>query len=289
MPRTVTGPTQREAVFIREGQRFTPTELARGPWDPQALHGGAPAALIVRAFERHDPQPHLRFARFGFEFLRTLPFARLRIETQTVRPGRRVQELAAELYAELGGSTPGQAGEQLVCRASALRVQAVPDDLPDLPEGALADERMPEPAAAREMRFALNPEDDQPSFAATAMEMRWLNDPWAPGPGRVWQRLRPALVDEELASPLARLAASADFGNGISASLPFDGFLFINADLHLHIHREPRGEWVGLDGRTLLHAGGTGLAETVLHDLDGPVGRGFQSLVVGARRRESAG
>src|SRR5581483_9207613 len=110
MPRTVTGPTQREAVFIREGQRFTPTELARGPWDPQALHGGAPAALIVRAFERHDPQPHLRFAR-------------LRIETQTVRPGRRVQELAAELYAELGGSTPGQAGEQLVCRASALRVQ----------------------------------------------------------------------------------------------------------------------------------------------------------------------
>jgi hypothetical protein len=142
---------------------------------------------------------------------------------------------------------------------------------------------MPGIEEAREMRFALNPDDKGASFAATAMEMRWLNDPWAPGPGRVWQRLRLALVDDEPASPLARLAASADFGNGISASLPFDGFLFINADLHVHLHREPRGEWIGLDARTLLHAGGTGLAETVLHDLDGPVGRGFQSLVVGAR------
>ena len=44
----------------------------------------------------------MRFARLGFEFLRTLPFAPLRIETRTVRPGRRVQELAAELHADMG-------------------------------------------------------------------------------------------------------------------------------------------------------------------------------------------
>jgi hypothetical protein len=267
-----------EPIFSARDGRFHPSEQARGPWDPQALHGGAPAALITRAFERHEPQPQMRFARFGFELLRTLPFAPLRIVTRTVRPGRRVQELAAELYAKAG-----EEGEQLVARASALRLQAVPEELPELPDGALATERMPGLDEAREMRFALNPDDREASFAATAMEMRWLNDPWAPGPGRVWQRLRLPLVDDEPASPLARLVASADFGNGISASLPFEGFLFINADLHVHLHREPRAEWIGLDARTLLHAGGTGLAETVLHDLDGPVGRGFQSLVVGAR------
>jgi hypothetical protein len=278
MPRTVAAPIEHDTIFVGDGDRFSPTEQARGPWDPQALHGGAPAALIVRAFEQHDPQPQMRFARFGFELLRTLPFAPLRIDTRTVRPGRRVQELAAELYAE---DETGSA--QLVCRASALRVQPVPDDLPALPDGALATDRMPGLEQAHERRFALNPEDREPSFAATAMEMRWLNDPWAPGPGRVWQRLRLPLVGDEPASPLARLVASADFGNGISASLPFEGFLFINADLHVHIHREPRGEWIGLDGRTLLHPGGTGLAESVLHDLDGPVGRAFQSLVVGAR------
>ena len=133
------------------------------------------------------------------------------------------------------------------------------------------------------MRFALNPEVEQASFAASAMEMRWLDDPKQLGPGRVWMRLRHPLVDEEPPSPLARLAATADFGNGISASLPFEDFLFINADLHVHLHRQPRGEWIGIDARTLLHPGGTGLAESVLHDLDGPVGRAFQALVVGPR------
>jgi len=266
-------------IFSARGARFEPSEHARGPWDPRALHGGAPAALIAAAFERHEPQPGMRFARLGFEFVRALPFAPLRIETRTVRPGRRVQELAAEVHADLG-----ETGEQLVCRASALRVQAVPEELPDLPAGALAGKRMPGPEEAEPLRFVLDRDSDEPSFAGTAMEMRWLDDPFAPGPGRVWMRLRHALVDEEPPSSLARLAATADFGNGVSASLPFDSFLFINADLHIHLHREPRGEWIGLDARTLLHAGGSGLAESVLHDLDGPVGRGFQALVVAPRR-----
>ena len=41
-----------EAVFVRDGQGLQATELGRGPWDPRALHGGAPAALLVHAFER---------------------------------------------------------------------------------------------------------------------------------------------------------------------------------------------------------------------------------------------
>jgi hypothetical protein len=269
-----------EPIFSAAGAFFAPSEQARGPWDPRALHGGAPAALIASEFERHEPVPGAQIARLGFELLRPIPFAPLRVLTRTLRPGRRVQELAAELFADLGGGD-----EQLVCRASALRVQAIPEQLPELPAGALAGERMPGPDEAEPISFALDPENDQPSFAATAMEMRWLDDPWRPGPGRVWQRLRYPLVDDEPASPLARVAASADFGNGISASLPFDGWLFINADLHVHLHRQPRGEWIGLDARTLLHAGGTGLAETVLHDLDGPVGRGFQTLVVAPREQ----
>jgi hypothetical protein len=280
-----------ERIFSTDGPRWQPTEQARGPWDPRALHGGAPAALITRAFERHDPQPQTRVSRLGFEFLRPIPFAPLRVETRTVRPGRRVQELAAELYADLGeggsqGGDPGgsgQPGEQLICRASALRVQAVPEELPELPAGALASERMPGPGEGEAVRFALNPDVDEKSFAASAMEMRFLADPYRPGPGRVWQRLRYPLVDDEPPSPLSRLAATADFGNGISASLPFDGWLFINADLHIHLHREPRGEWIGLDARTLLHGGGSGLAESVLHDLDGSVGRAFQALVVAPR------
>jgi hypothetical protein len=132
------------------------------------------------------------------------------------------------------------------------------------------------------VRFALDGSTG-PSFAASAMEMRWLDDHRAAGPARVWMRLRHPLLAGEPASPLARAAATADFGNGVSAVLPFERFLFINADLSLHLQREPRGEWIGLQARTLLHPGGTGLAESVLHDLDGPFGRAFQTLVVQSR------
>ncbi|MCW3028819.1 MAG: hypothetical protein JWN81_2030 [Solirubrobacterales bacterium] len=281
-----------ESVFLAEGERFMPTDHARGPWDPQALHGGAPAALMTAAFERLEPGGDLLIGRLGFELLRPIPFAPLSVSAQIVRPGRRVQELAAEL----------RHGEELIARASALRVQGIPDGLPGVSpaprddagspgvparsaeEGphAAPEGRMPGPDAGKPVRFALD-DTERTSFAASAMEMRWLSDPWQLGPGRVWMRLRHPLVPGEPLTPLARLAATADFGNGVSAALPFESFLFINADLTIHLQRAPLGEWIGLDARTLLRGGGMGLAESVLHDVHGPVGRAFQTLVVQAR------
>jgi hypothetical protein len=253
-----------------------PTEHASGPWDPRALHGGAPAALITAAFERVEPGSQLRIARLGFELLRPVPLEPLTLTVRIVRPGRRVQELAAELSAEVGGSP------QVVCRASALRVQEVSAGIAEQAATPQPEDELPPPEQGKPVRFALD-DAERDSFAASAMEMRWLTDPRAPGPGRVWMRLRHPLLAGQALTPLARLAATADFGNGISAALPFERFLFINADLTLHLQRPPRGEWIGVDARTLLHSGGSGLAESVLHDVHGPVGRAFQTLVVEAR------
>jgi hypothetical protein len=264
-------------VFLADGEHFIPSEYARGPWDPQALHGGAPAALIARAFARHEPLEGAVLARIGIELLVPIPFAALRIDVHTVRGGRRVQELAAELHAD------GADGPRLIARASALRVRAVPEGLPAPAASLDAGPPLPPPEQGRPLRFALNDAEGQTSFAASAMEMRWLDDPSTLGPGRVWQRLRVPLLAGEQTTPLSRLAASADFGNGISASLPFESFLFINADLSIHLHRLPVGEWIGLDARTLLAPGGAGMSESVLHDRNGPVGRAFQALVVAAR------
>ena len=269
-----------ETIFVAEGERLLPTEHARGPWDPRALHGGAPAALITAAFERLQPGAELRIARLGFELLRPIPAAPLTLTTRIVRPGRRVQELAAELRS--AGEEEGAAG-QLVCRASALRVQEVgPEAAASAPPSTGDEEPMAAPESGRPVRFALDGTAED-SFATSAMEMRWLTDPWEPGPGRVWMRLRRMLLAGEPLTPLARLAATADFGNGVSAALPFEDFLFINADLTIHLQRPPRGEWIGLDARTLLEGGGSGLAESVLHDREGPVGRAFQTLVVEPR------
>jgi Thioesterase-like superfamily len=260
-----------ESIFIPSGDgRFEPTEHARGPWDPRALHGGAPAALIARAFERLEPGAELPIARLGFEFLKPIPLAPLELRTEIARKGRRVQELTAEL----------RAGEELICRASALRIQPVPAGLPSA--GPTPAEAMPGPNQGKVVEFSLNREAEA-SLATTGMEMSWLTDPWSVGPGRVWMRLRQPILPDEPATPLVRLVATADFGNGVSAELPFDEYLFINADLTIHLWRAPRGEWIGLDARTLLQSGGTGVAESVLHDEHGPVGRAFQTLVVQPR------
>ena len=273
-----------DSIFIPAGDgRYEPTEHARGPWDPRALHGGAPAALIARAFERIEPGAELPIARLGFEFLRPVPLAPLTLTTRIVRKGRRVQELAAELTADLGGDAPGQdadGAEVLVCRASALRLQPVPGDLPG--SGQAPPAALPGPEHGRAVEYALNRAAGT-SLATSGMEMSWLSDPWGEGPGRVWMRLRHPLLPGEPPTPLTRLAATADFGNGISAELPFEDYLFINADLTIHLWRQPHGEWIGLDAQTLLPGGGTGVAESVLHDEHGAVGRAFQTLVVQPR------
>jgi Thioesterase-like superfamily len=99
----------------------------------------------------------------------------------------------------------------------------------------------------------------------------------------VWMRLRQPILPGKWATPLVALTGIADFGNGVSSELPFEEYLFINADLSIHLSRRPRGEWIGLDAHTLLQAGGTGTAESVLHDVSGSVGRAFQTLVVQPR------
>lgn len=267
-----------KSIFRRAGAEFLPSQHASGPWDPRKLHGGAPAALITSAFEELEPGAELAIARLGFELLRPVPLAPLTLSTEIVRPGRRVQELAAELRCD---------GE-LICRASALRVQRIAEDLPAERPSSTRDSHgeaaagMPGPEDGRPVRFALD-DATRESFASTAMEMRWIDDPEALGPARVWMRVRLPLVDNEAAGALASLAATADFGNGVSSDLAFEDFLFINADLTIHLHRQPRGEWIGLDARTILQPGGVGIAESVIHDLDGAVGRAFQTLVVQAR------
>lgn len=289
-----------ESIFVPDGDSFVPTGHARGPWDPHALHGGAPAALITAAFERMEPGAELPFARLSFEFLRPVPMAPLQLSTRISRPGRRVQALEAELSAE----------GVVVCRASALRLVPTPEELPEIAlervEAATPDAIAPA-TDGRPVRFELDGGGHE-SFAGTAMEMRFLRgrpltgEPpeeedahgdapevgipagYTPsGAATVWMRLRHPLVADEPLTPLARVAATSDFGNGVAAVLPFDRYLFINADLTISLNRRPRGEWIALDATTLVHPNGIGWSESVLHDELGPLGLATQALVVQPR------
>ena len=59
------------SVYVPEGDAFVPTELARGPWDARAQHGGAPAALLAREIEAEGGDQSV--VRLTYEFLRPVP------------------------------------------------------------------------------------------------------------------------------------------------------------------------------------------------------------------------
>jgi acyl-CoA thioesterase len=99
----------------------------------------------------------------------------------------------------------------------------------------------------------------------------------------VWIRLTMPVVAGEPPTPLARVAAASDFGNGVSSHLSWDTHTFINPDLTIYVHRPPEGEWVCLDATTHYGADGIAMAESALYDTRGRIGRAVQALLVERR------
>ena len=105
----------------------------------------------------------------------------------------------------------------------------------------------------------------------------------------MWTRLAVEVVAGEPPTPLQRVLAVADSGNGVSAVLDWDRWLFINPELTVHVLRAPEGEWVCLDAETTVAAGGAAVARSTLLDAAGPVAFGTQSLLVAPRVGRAAG
>ena len=253
-----------EAFFERtEADRYVSQEHTRGPWSEHSQHAGPPAALLGSVVQRELGG---FLARITFEILRPVPIAELTTRVEVVRPGRRVALAEGILAAD--------DGPVLLARAWHIRTDAI-----DLPEHVRPDGPAPVPPAGGEVK---------PFFGVpwdvgyhTAMEYRFVRGGFTePGAAFAWMRPRIPVVAGEDVTPLQRVLVAADSGNGISAALPPREWLFINTDLTVHLHREPRGTWVGLDADTTLEDQGTGLATSVIVDEDGPIGRGLQSLFV---------
>jgi hypothetical protein len=273
-----------DAFFRAEGDLYVPTELTRGPWDPDFQHAGPPAGLIGREVERLEGGEERQVCRITFEILRAVPIAPLRVQARIVRPGRSVELVDARLSDEEGE----------VVRASAWRIRT--DDV-DLPAG-LASVDGPgligsspstlrpgfAPPGPDEADPGAFPETGQNVGYHTAMEYRFVRGGFGdPGPAVAWMRMRHPLVAGEEPSPLQRVLVAADSGNGVSSTLDWARYLFINVELTVHVNRAPAGEWVCLDAITIPEPNGVGVADTALYDERGPVGRAMQALLIAER------
>jgi hypothetical protein len=259
-------------LFVRDGERFLPTPLARGPWSADALHGGAPAALLARAIEHFeaDASAPMFVARITMELLRPVPLLPLRVTTRFARPGRKVQLIEAALHSDT----------HEVARATGLRIRmsdlALPSDLVMEPVSKPPPEQG-EPLAPKLGSFLAG-------FHSHAVEHSFVRGQLlTPGPATDWIRLKVPLIEGEEPSPLSRVCAAADFGNGVSQILG-GAFTYINPDLTVYLHRYPVDEWVCIDSVSRIEPHGVGLAESRILDRTGTIGRSLQSLIVEARR-----
>jgi len=217
-----------------------------------------------------QPGRELAVARLTIEFLGGVPVGDVRIDAALAKPGRRFQVVDATL----------DAGGRRACLARAVRLRR--DDLPDgAASPAAIAARLPAPDDCEALPLFVSREREM--FYPDATEIRHAAGELGSGAAAAWIRLRGDLVPGEPPSPLARAAAAADFANGLSWILPWERWLFVNTELTIHVHRQPAGEWIGLDARTVCDASGIGLSTGVLHDLQGPCGVCAQALFVQRR------
>jgi hypothetical protein len=155
------------------------------------------------------------------------------------------------------------------------------------------DVKLPDGLPGHPLPFAPRGSDDSPAAIfpfhgkqvgyADLVDTRIARGVFFKGPCAIWFRLQHPLLENEDPSAYQRVAVAADSGNGISAILDFARYSFLNLDLTINLLRKPVGEWICLDARTCLGPKGCGLAESMLFDLHGFIGRATQSLAIRMR------
>jgi hypothetical protein len=262
------------AFYLPAGDgRFESTLATAGPWSADAQHGGPPSALLVRAFERLEPDPNQRLARLTVEILRPLPVRPVTVTARIVRPGRRVVLLEGSLRVN-GEDYLLARGWRIGRPVTPTPVSGARTGSPPLPEAA--------PPPVWEGAFA--------GGYMRAIEVRQTSGVFASaGPGAAWIRARVPLVEGEEPSAFQRAAIVADSGSGVSQGVDHRRWLAINVELTLSVHRDPVGEWIHLDSNTVVGTEGSGRTDTILGDPEGEFARAMQTLLVAPiSRRGSA-
>ena len=212
--------------------------------------------------------------RTTVEIFRPVPLRPVTVSARIERNGRRVQLLSASLIRRRHRALPRHCVADAHRRPRPRRRSA--------PHRCRS--RVPTASTAHV------PESDEPAFHRTGVEMRYARGSFIEhGPATVWMRLAMPVVAGETPTPLQRALAAADFGNGVSAALPWEQFVFINTDLTVYLHRAARGR-VDLPRREhRCRPHGRRRRAQPLYDERGPIGHSLQGLFIDRLRTRPPG
>ncbi|WP_406207995.1 thioesterase family protein [Streptomyces sp. NBC_01017] len=247
-----------------DDNRYKPTPHAGGAWHQDEQHFSPLGGLVVHAIERHRAAARddgLVLARLSYDILGRLALDECEIEMETVRPGRTIE--LVEAVVRIAGRPVVRARAWFLARLDTSAVAGGQDERLTAPE-SLA------PWPMSEL---------WPGGYIASLDVRPVTPP-RPGRTTAWITTPLTLVAGVPVSPLAAYLTLVDTANGIAVRQPPTEWMFPNVDLTVHLHRQPRGAWTGLDTTVTFGPSGQGLTSTVLYDVDGPVGQAQQMLTV---------
>lgn len=243
---------------------FTPTEHTRGPWDIHACHAGPPTGLLSRAVERLVPEK--RLIRLTVDLLKPIPFSGFSVSASITRNGRSTAASTANLVNKDG---------KTIATASGLHMLEQPPI--EYPTHTIEPIN---PIDADDGPFPIQTLHNQPAFNGTGVQIRYpVGEHNGPGPTTVWMKTVP-LLESETPSAFQRICPLADCGNAFGRNAEPSEVSFVNPDLTIALHRDPVGEWLGSQSVGYWEATGQGLADALLFDKHGAVGRALQTLLL---------
>jgi Thioesterase-like superfamily len=253
--------------FVRDGNDYVPTRLARGPWGP-SISGNYVGGMLGRTVEQEIDDAGLQPARLTVDLLRPVALQPLQMHSSVVRDGRRLRLVDAIMTQN----------DVMVARASGLflrrsehttvdTVWTSPVTMPAVPADPvmLADD-------VPIVFHSFGRDSVAGSPGVGDREWRHYGQKFA------WMRETKSLVDDEPLSPFTRAVMAGD----VTSSLTHwgtEGLQFINADYTITLSRLPEGVYIGLAAVT--HYGHAGVATGVatLFDETGPIGSGMATAL----------
>lgn len=212
------------APFVEVRDAFAATTKASGPWLPGYCHGGAVAALAVRAVANMETRVPMALARLTIDLLAPVPIDMPILPRCHVdKDGSKLQRLKVAL--DVNGRT--------MAIASLLRVRK---------------------ETRQTNRPIINSVDPRRATVGTLGGFSGQFDTISefggigiPGPGRVWFRMRTPLVEGGPLIMEEATAAIADFTSAIGMSRAYQDYEFPSVDLSVGLSRSPIGEWICID------------------------------------------
>lgn len=241
---------------------YTPTVHAQGAWNTHEQHLAAASGVLAHELERFVPHDQMRIARISYDIFGLINFDEFTITTRTIRPGRTIELIEATM--ESNHRTCIVARAWRLCTQDTRSIAGLEDQAIAHPEN------FPEWHDLKRW----------PGGFIQTLETR-ADDSRKVGSGIVWLNNSLQMVQGETTSDFVHIVGMVDTANGIVPRQEGDfNWSFANVDLQIHMHRLPKGKWLGLETVQQYGEDGIGLTSSVLHDVYGPFGRSEQILTL---------